>query len=176
LNPAYIERDFRLPLDLPGGACVEVRGAMDRVETLAASGGDIGLAVDFKYSATAFTKKKVKQAEKGEEYQIPVYLLALQHLGLRPGGIEFYNLRGKPRRAGVLEESLMGHLLTTPKYQGVLASVDELVAIGKDNMTDNARKIRSGKISVEPNDTKRCKKGPFGCDFYDLCRVNKWRL
>jgi ATP-dependent helicase/DNAse subunit B len=175
LEPRYVEYPFRLPLDLPDGARVEVRGRIDRVETLASSGGEIGLAVDFKYNAKHFTKAKVKEALKGQEYQIPVYLLALEHMGLRPAAIEFYNLRGMPKRAGVLEKSLIGHTLTSQKYSGVTTSLDNLVAAGKDNMTEGARDIRNGVIAVEPHDTKYCKKGPHGCDFYDLCRVNKWQ-
>jgi ATP-dependent helicase/DNAse subunit B len=176
LDLRYIEHPFRLPLDLPGDARVEVTGRMDRVETLASSGGEIGLAVDFKYSTKSFTKKKVKEAEEGDEYQIPVYLLALKHMGLRPAGIEFYNLRGKPKRAGVLEESLAGHTLMGNKYAGQLVSVSSLAATGREHMTENAVEIRDGRIAVEPADSKYCKKGPHGCDFYDLCRVNKWRL
>ncbi len=175
LDPGFIERSFQLPLDLSDGTRVEVRGRLDRVETMASSGGEIGLAVDFKYRTKSFTKKQVKEAREGQEYQIPVYLLALRHLGLRPGGIEFHNLRGEPKRAGVLEESLMGHTLTSHKYSGVATSLEELVAVGKGHMTEAARGIRNGVISVEPAEPKYCKKGPHGCDFYDLCRVNKWQ-
>jgi ATP-dependent helicase/DNAse subunit B len=175
LDPRYVEYAFRLPLDLPDGACVAVHGRIDRVETLPSSGGEIGLAVDFKYNSKHFTKGKVKETREGLEYQIPVYLLALRHIGLRPAGIEFYNLRGQPKRAGVLEDSLLGHTLTSYKNPGVVISVNELVAIGTDNMTEGAREIRNGVIAVEPNDPKYCKKGPHGCDFYDVCRVNKWQ-
>jgi ATP-dependent helicase/DNAse subunit B len=174
LDRGYVEHKFSFPLDLPDGTRVTVTGRFDRVETVSSSGGDIGLAVDFKYSAKHFTKKKYEEAQKGEEYQIPVYLLALQNLGLRPAGIEFYNLRGKPKRAGVLEETLKGHILTAPKYLGMTRSLDPLVAIGKEHMIEAAGKIRSGTIAVEPANTDRCNKGSHGCEFYDLCRVNKW--
>src|ERR1019366_1452344 len=54
-DPRYIERSFNFPLDPPDGPRVAVTGRLDRVETLAASGGEIGLAVDFKYRAPRFT-------------------------------------------------------------------------------------------------------------------------
>jgi len=172
VDPAYVEKDFIFPFTLPDGTTVELKGRVDRVELR----GDIGLAVDFKYSATPYKLTKLQEALT-QEYQVAAYLLALQHWGLRPAGMEFQNLRGDARRVGVLDVSLTVEVLhgKTPKHT-VPKVASDVMEVGVQRMSSVAASIRAGVIEVNPRDPKRCKVGIGGCDFYDLCRVSKWRL
>jgi ATP-dependent helicase/DNAse subunit B len=177
MDPRFLEYSFRFPLELPGDRSIEIHGRIDRVEILKTFGDrPLGLAVDFKYSSKPFQKKRLKEVEDGEEYQIPAYLMALDHLGFRPAGIEFQNLRGKPDRRGVLESALVRETISADRAPGILQSLDGLVQIGARNMREKATSIRQGKISVEPKDSRYCHIGPHGCDYFDLCRITKWRL
>ena len=172
VDPAFVERDFVLPFTLADGTTVELRGRVDRVELR----GDIGLAVDFKYSAEAYKGKKLDEALT-QEYQVAAYLLALQHWGLRPAGMEFQNLRGDTRRVGVLDVSLTREVLRGKAPKNTVPRVAaEVMDEGIQRMAAVASSIRAGVIEVKPRNTKRCKVGPGGCDFYDLCRIPKWTL
>ncbi len=178
LDPRFVEHKFRFPLALDnqdGGEQIELEGRFDRVETVESPGGPIGLAVDFKYKAKFFTRAQVEKIRNGEEYQIPLYLMALAQLGLRPGGLELYNLRGDTRRAGVIDESLKNQLMAPGKYKGVSVAVAEIAAAGREHMIEAAQDMRRGVISIEPLDPERCKKTAYGCEFYDVCRINKWQ-
>ena len=172
VDPAFVEKDFILPFTLPDGTTLELKGRVDRVERR----GDIGLAVDFKYSAEAYKGKKLEEALT-QEYQVAAYLLALQHWGLRPAGMEFQNLRGDTRRVGVLDVSLTPDVLRGKPPKNTVSKVAaEVMDEGIQRMAAVAASIRAGVIEVKPRNTKRCKVGLGGCDFYDLCRVPKWRM
>ena len=49
-----------------------------------------------------------------------------------------------------------------------------LLKTARKKMEEYARRIRDGEIAVRPEDTDLCRKG--GCEFYDLCRVEKWQF
>lgn len=170
IDPSYVEQDFRFPFTLLDGTVVELKGRVDRVEV---SGG-IGLAVDFKYSK-AYTPGKLRDAM--EEYQIAAYLMALQHWGLRPAGMEFQSLRDDFRRVGVLDASLTAEVYRGKPHKNTLTQVAaDVIADGVARMTAAAAAIRAGQIDPAPRDSARCNPGRGGCDFYALCRVPRWKL
>jgi hypothetical protein len=91
--------------------------------------------------------------------------------------MEFQNLRGDTRRVGVLDVSLTAEVLRGKAPKNTVQRVaGEVMAEGVQRMTAAAASIRAGIIEVKPRNARRCKVGPGGCDFYDLCRVSKWTL
>lgn len=164
---------------LPDGATIQITGRLDRVETATQDGKKLGVLVDFKYSKEGFTAEILKRVEEGQEFQIPLYLLALEQLfGLQPAGAELYALRGGLSRAGVFNEELATAVFRggSPPETQVLPPKEfrTLLETGRQWMAKYAAEIRAGKIAVAPREITYCHKG--GCEYYDLCRVNKWEI
>lgn len=183
VDPALIEKTFGggdgpiIEWKLSDGSLIQIRGRLDRVETADTGKKKLGVVVDFKYSKNGFDAKRLGAVEQGQEFQIPLYLLALQEvLGMEPAGAELYTLRGEPRRAGVFAEDVTAHVFRGEAPEGTeLLSREEfrkLLVTARQKMEEYAARIRTGEIEVRPFDTRYCRKG--GCDFFDLCRVNKW--
>ncbi len=185
-EPKMVEKTFGrgegpiLSWTLADGSSVQINGRLDRVETGETEGKRLGLVVDFKYSDKAFQARRFrKNVEEGQEFQIPLYLLALQEaFGLEPAGAELYTLRGEPRRRGVVNDELVKKVFRGQPPEGTerLSPQEfrELLETARRKMQEYAAAIREGEIAVRPHDTKQCQKG--WCDFYDLCRVNKWEF
>lgn len=147
LVPAHFEYSFGkgrgdyLRLPDPEGDIL-IKGSIDRIDIDAEGGATV---IDYKSSSRSLKKK----IEKGEEIQMPIYLLAASRLlKLRPSGMEHRVLRTGSRE----DSGLTGELL------------DELLRKTEERVREAVRQIRAGKIEVAPKDCRFC-------DFDSLCRI-----
>lgn len=122
---------------------IRLKGSVDRIDVDAA--GENAFVIDYKRSSRRL-KEKIK---KGDEIQLPLYLLAVSRLlKLNPGGMEHRVLRSGKREDSGVDSSALHALLeeTEARIRGLV------------------RRIRSGEIKVEPKDCAFCA--------YDaVCRV-----
>ncbi len=168
------EKDI-LEWTLADGAKIQLRGRLDRVETVQDGSKRLGLVVDYKYSKNGFQEKLLERGES-QGIQIPMYLLALdESFGIEPAGAELYTLRDEPQRSGLINAAYANLLYRSspPKKSLVLrpAEFRALLEKSREQMKEFAQEIRAGEIRVDPHKTDRCRKGK--CDFYDLCRTEK---
>ncbi len=167
-----------LEVQLNDGAVIRINGRLDRVETVLADGKKLGLVLDFKYSAKAFSEEHLENLRQGLELQLAIYLLAVKELfGLVPAGAELYPLKADPpARCGVYDRSLVRYIFRgkLPEDAEDLGPEQfaELIEDGRRWIQRHAEDIRRGAIAVEPKFPERCE----NCDFFDVCRVKKWEL
>lgn len=117
-NPEWVElafgsRNAPLPawtLDLGQDRQLQLEGKMDRVDLTPAHPGEIQTALVFDYKSSKQTLNPLL-LENGIQMQLPVYLTALQWLGLpngsstRPGGIAYLSLKATTKRVRNRTES-----------------------------------------------------------------------
>jgi ATP-dependent helicase/DNAse subunit B len=142
------ERLFELPL----GDFV-INGRIDRLDT---SPDGQAYVIDYKYSAAANVKKKLKNENL---LQAPLYLLAARDvLKVRPEGVFYIGLKGEVVYAGWSGTPLLNSLPLPEDWLDVTrARAVELVA-----------QIRSGRVEAHPADPESCR----FCDYRDACRID----
>ena len=195
VDPAYIELRFgrgreagkddttdrpaadALRFTLGDGTVVTVGGRLDRVELTGSGPQKAGLVVDFKYSASGFTRT-LESIQTGEDLQLPIYLMALGELfGLTPAGAELYALKTDKRpRCGLYDADQASALFTAdPPPGGLLLPHPEFVRLidqARATIRQLAGSIRAGAIEPSSQNWKKCK----DCDFAALCRVTRWEV
>lgn len=147
-RPSYFEWSFgkgtAAPLRIPDpGGDIVMKGSVDRIDT--DTSGKKAFIIDYKRSSRELAGK----IKKGDEIQLPIYLLAARELlKLEPGGLEHRVLKSGKREDSKLEGEALENFLTETE-----ARVRQAV-----------RRIRSGDIGVEPKDCAFC-------EFDAVCRV-----
>jgi len=149
LVPTHFEYAFGeatenpLRIDDESGAIL-LRGSVDRVDVDAAGRA---IVIDYKKSSRDL-KSKVK---KGEEIQLPIYLLAVRDLlGLEPAGFEHHILKTGSRE--------------TPDPALSDDDLKQLLTDVTEKIRESVRSIRMGEVRVQPKDCQYC-------EFDSVCRV-----
>jgi ATP-dependent helicase/DNAse subunit B len=141
------EIEFTFPL----AEGIEVKGRIDRLDT--APGGE-SYVIDYKYSAAARVKDKLKDEKL---LQAPLYMMAAEHLGKRAAGMYYVGVKGEVQYAGWSDHPLMESLgLPENWLENTRRRTVEIVG-----------EIRAGRVEVRPADRENCR----FCDAKDVCRV-----
>ena len=170
-HPAFFERSFgsagHAPLRL-GAEGVPLRGVIDRID-LADDDFAQAVVVDYKSSA----RMTLTELVAGNVLQAPIYALALERLyHLRPLGVEFMGLK-QAEAKGVYQQAA-GALYASSKGMRSLPPPDwaAFLADNEARIVAAAQAITAGHIALAPV-TKLC---PTSCDYFPLCRGNRFAL
>jgi ATP-dependent helicase/DNAse subunit B len=141
------EIEFAFPL----AEGLEIFGRIDRLD-VAPDGR--AFVLDYKYSAAQRVKDKLKNENL---MQAPLYMMAAQHLNVRPAGMFYVGVKGGIEYAGWSDAPLMDSLALPEKWlettrERTLRIVDE---------------IRRGRVEIVPADRDSCR----FCDSKDICRI-----
>jgi len=149
---------------------IQIRGRMDRVDR-----SDDGryIAYDYKSGSGA----SVEEMEEGTDLQIPLYILALERLFLRPGeevvGGGYYSIRTGKRTHGLYRQeaaalTAIGEraraLRPTPEWRELLARAEQFAWHYVEGM-------RRGDFRIAPKSTRICGR----CEFRAVCRFDPHR-
>ncbi len=148
------EPQIRIPL--ADGESIQVVGSIDRVDLV----DDRLIVLDYK---TGSTKIQTREMAEGRNFQMMVYLLALQQLidyydlPYRVGGGAFFHIRSQ-ETSGLIEINADD-----------VTQVDDITQ-AMQYATRYIRQGRSGDFSVQPSSPSdgRCVRY---CDYYQLCRL-----
>jgi ATP-dependent helicase/nuclease subunit B len=146
-----------------GRDSLQITGKIDRLD-VAPDGS--AYVIDYKYSAPAGTKKRVKNENL---VQAPLYLMAAEkHFGLKPAGMFYVGLKGEIVYAG---------WKNSQPTDAAPVSIDvpiegnpfppQWLETAAARTLDVVSQIRSGRIEVAPADVANCR----FCDSRDICRV-----
>jgi ATP-dependent helicase/nuclease subunit B len=166
-----------IPAPALGGE-IQVRGAIDRIDLLPPGPGAPGAAprgfvTDYKLGGREVDADYLDGMHKGENLQVPLYLLALERVfGLRAVGATFAAL-GTRRRTGVID-------VEAPPWERTLAQ-DPRVRLHRlplapllQRTEEQVRRIvggiAAGIIDPLPRDAGECDR----CDVRDVCRLDGW--
>ena len=130
---------------------LEISGRIDRLD-VAPDGR--AFVLDYKYSAAQRVKAKL---ENPNLLQAPLYMMAAQHLNVRPAGMFYLGVKGGIEYAGWSETGLMDSL----------ALPENWLETTRDNTLRIVDEIRRGRIEVLPADRDSCR----FCDAKDICRI-----
>jgi RecB family exonuclease len=130
---------------------VEISGRIDRLD-VAPDGR--AFVLDYKYSAAQRVKDKL---ENPNLLQAPLYMMAVEHLNVRPAGMFYLGVKGGIEYAGWSETPLMDSL----------ALPENWLETTRENALRIVDDIRRGRIDVLPADLDSCR----FCDAKDICRI-----
>jgi ATP-dependent helicase/DNAse subunit B len=141
------EIEFAFPL----AGDLEIAGRIDRLD-VAPDGR--AFVLDYKYSAAQRVKDKLKNENL---MQAPLYMMAAEHLNVRPAGMFYVGVKGGIEYAGWSDAPLMDSLALPEQWlegarQRTLRIVEE---------------IRRGRVEIVPTDRDSCR----FCDAKDVCRI-----
>jgi ATP-dependent helicase/DNAse subunit B len=140
-----------LKFELPIGDFV-VNGRIDRLDT---SPDGKSYVIDYKYSAPANVKKKLKNQGL---LQAPLYMLAAQDcFQVRPEGMFYIGVKSEVVYAGWSHSPLLDSLPLPENWLDVT----------RDRAIELVSRIRSGQIAPNPADPENCR----FCDYRDACRI-----
>jgi ATP-dependent helicase/DNAse subunit B len=150
---------------------IQIRGRIDRVDR-----SDDGryIAYDYKLGSGA----SVEEIEEGADLQIPLYILALERLFLRPGeeviGGGYYSIRTGKRTRGLYRQEAAALTaigdrarasLPTPEWKERLARAEAFAWRYVEGM-------RRGDFRVQPKSARICRL----CEFRTVCRFDPYRM
>ncbi len=146
-------------LEPPASIC----GRVDRYEI-----DDEGrcFVIDYKYSSAASVKSLRKRHEKGEQLQLPLYILGVQRKHeARLGGMALCGVRGVTSYEGwsAVEGYPHDSVVCLPEM------VTQLAANARDVAARVIREVRGGAIEAAPRDTSVCKRI---CEYKTACRID----
>jgi ATP-dependent helicase/DNAse subunit B len=142
--------------ELPIGDFI-INGRIDRLDT---SPDGKAYVIDYKYSATANVKKKLKNQNL---LQAPLYILAAQDVfKVRPAGMFYVGLKGEVVYAGWSGTSLLDSLPLP----------DNWLYVTRQRAVDLVAQIRAGRVEPHPADPDSCR----FCDYRDACRIDVAQL
>lgn len=147
---------------------VEIRGRIDRVDR----------SIDGKFVAYDYKSKSTREIEsikEGLDFQIPVYLMALQQHFLKGGeeiiGGGYYSIAQRVRDFGMFRAAFNDYLQIKKKKS--LVEEDEWTALLKRSeqyIWEYASAMRRGDFRVAPRDC------PSPCDYRAVCRFERHRI
>jgi ATP-dependent helicase/DNAse subunit B len=152
------EQQFEYALQ-PG---LKIRGRIDR---LAVNAQGQALVIDYKYSAAAKIRERVKDSDSGQRAQAGLYLLAAERqFKLQPAGMLFCGLKKEVVWDGwhlpLPDLSWAGEARRPQDLRELMDTAARVAA-------EAHAAILNGTIAAAPADTDLCK----WCDFRDACRV-----
>ncbi len=157
-----------IAVDLAGSSLF-FSGSIDRVDCWTDSEGERwGLALDYK---TGSVKDYTKKIRTGEELQLPLYLLMLEALGIRPIGALYLSV-ADGAIAGVVHSDFAAQLGDIGSNVIVAADDEwrELRAIAQHEIAAHHAGMSTGRIRIWPRNGE-CK----FCTFQGLCRIDLWK-
>ncbi len=127
--------------------------------------------LDYKLS-TSNVKKIIDGAREGTQFQIPLYLIMLPlsnavFRNYAVGGVCYYSFKTGKREKGFYINGNGKNSITATDWQ-------ELTAIVTTKVNEYLQAIVSGNFPPLPAKSKNCT--PNGCDYYDVCRYNSYRV
>ena len=149
---------------------IQIRGRIDRVDR-----SDEGryIAYDYKSGSGA----SVEEIEEGVDLQLPLYILALERLFLRPGeeviGGGYYSIRTGKRTRGLYRREAAAltaigerarSSLPTPEWEERLARAESFAWQYVEGM-------RGGDFRVRPRSVRVCQR----CEFRAVCRFDPYQ-
>jgi ATP-dependent helicase/DNAse subunit B len=152
--------NVRIPIG-HGVETIFVRGKIDRIDAV----GDGLIVIDYK---TGTTKIPVTEMETGRNFQMTVYLLALETLLKRDKldwhvrGGAFWHIRNL---------TLSGEMTLYHDSAFTQVVAHESIQQAQEHIAHYILQARHGAFPVQPTnpDDRRCSSY---CDFYQLCRVS----
>jgi ATP-dependent helicase/DNAse subunit B len=134
---------------------LKVRGAIDRIDRV----GDSLIVIDYK---SGTTRIKTEEMEAGRNFQMMVYLLALEHiivserLPYRVAGGAFWHIRNQ-EVSGLLQVS-------------DTVETDASIQDAQEHLSRYLSEMRQGYFVEKPAKIDKGKCSSY-CDFYQLCRL-----
>jgi ATP-dependent helicase/DNAse subunit B len=141
------EIEFAFPL----ADGLEIKGRIDRLD-VAPDGR--AFVLDYKYSAAQRVKDKLKNRNL---MQAPLYMMAAEHLHVRPAGMFYVGVKGGIEYAGWSGDASMGSLPLPEKW----------LEITRQRTLRIVEEIRRGRVEIVPADRDSCR----FCDAKDICRI-----
>jgi ATP-dependent helicase/DNAse subunit B len=142
------EIEFTFPL----AEGLEISGRIDRLDV---AGDGRAFVLDYKYSAAQRVRDKLKNETL---MQAPLYLLAAEHLKVRPSGMFYVGVKGGIEYAGWSADQSMGSL----------ALPENWLEITRARALHMVQEIRRGRVEILPADRDSCR----FCDAKDICRID----
>ena len=140
------EIEFAFPL----AEGLEISGRIDRLD-VAPDGR--AFVLDYKYSAAQRVKDKLKNENL---MQAPLYLMAAEHLNVRPAGMFYVGVKGGIEYAGWSDDQSMDSL----------ALPENWLETTRERTLRIVEEIRRGRVEILPADRDSCR----FCDAKDICR------
>ena len=141
------EIEFAFPL----AEGLEIAGRIDRLD-VAPDGR--AFVLDYKYSAAQRVKDKLKNENL---MQAPLYMMAAEHLNVRPAGMFYVGVKGGIEYAGWSDDPLMDSLALPEKW----------LETARERTLRIVEEIRRGRVEIVPADRDSCR----FCDAKDVCRI-----
>lgn len=138
---------------------IYVRGSIDRVDRI----GDQLIVIDYK---TGSTPIKIDELQEGRNFQMMVYVLALndilrrQKSSLRVGGGAFWHIRNQKTSSDFAVTS----------GDAAYTFDDGLIADAQAHVVRYIQQGRAGQFLVQPNQLENGRCSRY-CEYYQLCRV-----
>jgi ATP-dependent helicase/DNAse subunit B len=144
---SQIEIEFAFPL----AEGLEISGRIDRLD-VAPDGR--AFVLDYKYSAAQRVKDKLKNESL---MQAPLYLMAAEHLNVRPAGVFYVGVKGGIEYAGWSDDRQMDSL----------ALPENWLEVTRERTLRIVEDMRRGRVEILPADRDSCR----FCDAKDICRI-----
>jgi ATP-dependent helicase/DNAse subunit B len=142
------EQKFVFPLD----ETLEITGKIDRLDR--SPNGRV-YVIDYKYSAAARTKGKLKDENL---LQAPLYMMAAERaFHIKPDGMFYVGLKAGIEYVGWSGHGLLNSLPLPENWQ----------EIARERILQAVAQVRAGRVEVAPANPDSCR----FCDFRDVCRV-----
>ncbi len=141
-------------------------GRVDRYEI---DGEERCFVIDYKYSSPGSVKSLRKGHEKGEQLQLPLYILGVQRKhGARLGGMALCGVRGVTSYAGWSAVEGYPHDSVAYRSEGELQLLVESARAAAAKIVSE---VRGGAVEAAPRDTGVCKRL---CEYKTVCRID-WK-
>lgn len=150
------------------GDVVEIRGRIDRVDR-----SDDGKFVAYDYKSRS--TPEIQSIEDGLDFQIPIYVMALQQHFLRAGeeviGGGYYSIAKQSRDNGMFRGAYSDSLRIRKK-RSLLDEErwSELLRRSAESIWEYVEAMRGGDFRVAPRDC------PTPCDYRAVCRFERHRI
>ncbi len=137
-----------------------------RIDRYAIDGEERCFVIDYKYSSPGSIKSLRKGHEKGEQLQLPLYMLGVrQKHGARLGGMALCGVRGATSYAGW--SAVKGYPHDSVAYSPDMVRL--LAANAREVAARVIREVRGGAVEAAPRDTNVCKRF---CEYKGVCRID----
>jgi ATP-dependent helicase/nuclease subunit B len=145
------ESQTEIQFEFPLAEGLEISGRIDRLD-IAPDGR--AFVMDYKYSAAQRVKDKLKNENL---MQAPLYLMAAEHLNVRPAGMFYVGVKGAIEYAGWSDDQRMGSL----------ALPENWLETTRTRTLQIVEEMRRGRVEIRPADRDSCR----FCDAKDICRI-----
>lgn len=149
-----------------GGVAFQLRGRIDRYELF---DQNVAVVVDYKYIGKTGIDKLAAAHEEGRLVQGALYLIGLEQvLGVKPGGIRYWGLRGDTIRVGWISDELKGEIADDKERVVSPEELRSMLERARETTTRAVEEILSGRMEADPYDLDPCRRY---CEFRDVCRI-----